>query len=109
MSTEEKRERRAALAAVKQDRKDFENGLRQCLSTREGRWFIWDLLGRTGLFHDAFTDEPTRMAYIVGQQSIGKQMLAEIGEVRPEAWLQMTKENQEKQNARARPEPEPES
>ena len=106
MNNDDKRARRAANAADKQDREDFVNGLKSCLSTREGRWFIWEILAWTSLFHDAFSPEANRMAFIVGQQSIGKRLLAEISDEQPEAWLQMIQENQERQDARPGPQSE---
>lgn len=78
------RKRRGRLLA-RQQRAD----LAKLLSLPEGQRFLWRLLGASGLYDLCFTGNPATTDYNLGRRSLGLQLLAEINEVRPEAYLEM--------------------
>lgn len=59
----------------------------------QGRAWVWHFLSQTHMFASAFDPNPTTMAFKVGEQNVGLQMMATIQAACPELYLQMTKEN----------------
>lgn len=72
-----------------------ETGLRQILSTAEGRAFLWYLLERCGVYQSSFSADALTMAFNEGRRDIGNFILAAIHHVNPVAYLTMTQEAQE--------------
>lgn len=72
--------------------------LETVLNTKEGRSLLWRLLGQFKVFESVF--EPnSRISYNAGIQDAGHFILAQIMDVRPDAWLQMMQEAKEKETA----------
>lgn len=92
--TVKKRERKALRL-----RRDRLNGLRHAMSTREGRAFMWWLLGQCGTHRTPFDRQSLQMAFNCGSQNIGYLLEAEISEAGQELYLLMQNEamSQEKQ------------
>ena len=67
------------------------NDLRKILSIPEGRRFYWELLTKAGVFRTSFTGTSTTY-FNEGKREIGLQLLAELMEVKPEAFTQMQRE-----------------
>lgn len=80
------RRRREKMAA--------DDGLRQAIATYEGRQFIWRILELSrAVGHNAFAATPEATAFNCGQQNVGQQILAQLLEIAPDAYIQMIKEN----------------
>lgn len=84
---------------TREERLIYEAGLRDALSTRQGRAYIWHLLGHTGLFSNPHRSNALDTAFACGAQNIGQIVLTEIDSVAPDAYITMMKESQE--NARS--------
>lgn len=66
---------------------------RWLMAQKPGRRFVWDLLGTTGMFRNAFTGD-SRTFFRCGEQNIGQQLMARIHELCPERYNEMVKEQQ---------------
>lgn len=79
-------------------KKEERDDLLFLLNSMSGRRYLWKLLEHCRVFASVF--EPnSKIAYNSGMQDVGHYILAEIIEARPEAYLLMMKEAQErKQN-----------
>lgn len=64
---------------------------RWLMAQEPGRRFMWELLGTTGVFRNAFTGD-SRTYFRCGEQNIGQQLMARIHEVCPERYQTMVKE-----------------
>lgn len=95
-------EKEVAAAGKKQrDRRRREiDDVRAVLATAEGRRFLWRLLGHCGVSKSIFAPN-SRIAYNSGMQDVGHFVQGEIVEARPEAYLQMINEHQERTNETA--------
>lgn len=62
------------------------------LSSVEGRRFLWKYLGIAKINSTSFRLNPHEMAYFEGKRSVGLQIMADIMEAHPEAYIQMMKE-----------------
>lgn len=66
------------------------------LSTSAGRRFVWDLLGRCGIFALSYARGDTHeTAFNEGKRQIGNPLFAEIQSEHPEAYAQMAAESKE--------------
>lgn len=82
-TTEQYLERMAA-----RDRDD----LRSILNTAHGRRFIWRLLSKCGIHQLGVVMDSINATYFnAGMRNIGNTLLAQVLEVKPEAYLEMTK------------------
>lgn len=71
------------------------NDLRIVMSTREGRRFLWRLMGHCQVFGSVM-DEGGRIQYNSGRQDVGHFVMDEALEANPTSFLAMMKEaNQE--------------
>jgi len=62
------------------------------MSTPEGRRFVWDLLGQTGLLIAAYNPDVNRMVFDAGVRSLGVRIYDELTTEIPELFLQMQEE-----------------
>lgn len=69
------------------------NDIRTILRSKEGRRFMWRLMGHCGVYKTSFTGN-SHTFFNEGQRNIGLFLNAEIGEASPEAMIEMIKENQ---------------
>lgn len=87
---------KAVKAAVK-DAKSAEaiirEGLRETMSSEQGRKWLHSLLLKCDPFRSPFSSDTHLMAHRCGEVNIGLQLIAEMHEVSPELYLQMMKEN----------------
>lgn len=67
--------------------------LKAVMATREGRRFIWRLLGELGSFRTPFVSgAPDATAFNAGAQNRGFQLMAEIMSEAPKSFLTMQQE-----------------
>ena len=67
------------------------------LSTQTGRRFIWRWLSFCGIFASSFSGEQSlTMAYLEGQRNVALRLIADLMETRPEAFIEMIKENKDR-------------
>lgn len=69
--------------------------LRSLLDTEWGRRFIWRLLDHCKI-HASVFEPNSKMAYNSGVQDVGHFILGEVMQARPEAYIQMMREHQER-------------
>lgn len=62
------------------------------LSTPEGRRVLWRLLSECHVFSSCWDGHGSRMAYLIGQQDVGHQWLAELTRDHAAAYLLMQSE-----------------
>jgi len=70
------------------------NDVREVLNTVRGRRFFWRYLGVCGVFKTSLANEH-QIFYNEGMRNVGLNLLADVNEACPEAYLLMMKENQE--------------
>jgi len=68
------------------------NEMRVILSTKEGRRFLWRLMGKCKTFNSIY-ESSAKIHYNSGQQDIGHYLLAEIDQADPEMFFKMRNEN----------------
>ena len=83
------RQREQELRAETQSRRDED--LRFVMSTETGRRFMWDLLGRTGLYQTSFTGN-SETFFREGRRAVGLEQLAHITTACPTEYMAMMKE-----------------
>lgn len=82
-------------------RKRDEEDLRSILKTVYGKRFITRLLSKCHIWEQPWVqDSPDATAFNCGQINVGNQLLKEVLEVRPEAYLEMTKTVKEEDDVR---------
>jgi hypothetical protein len=70
------------------------NDIREVLNTRRGRRFYWRYLTICGVFKTSNSDEH-QIFFNEGMRNVGLQLLADVNEAAPEAYLVMLREAQE--------------
>lgn len=65
------------------------------LGAKNGRDFLWWLLGVAGVGLQPFNPDPLRMAFACGELNVGQQLLDRILSVNPEGYLRMQQEKQD--------------
>lgn len=88
-----KANREAILEAAHVDR-----GLEQCLATREGRAFLWWLLGEARSGGQPHTGNALNTAFNCGRIEVANILLARIGHVEPAGFVRMQLEKIENVN-----------
>ncbi len=68
--------------------------LQEVLSTVEGRRFLWAQLGKCKVY-ESIWESSAKIHYNAGKQDLGHQLMKDILEASPEAYLQMQKESME--------------
>jgi len=71
------------------------NALGSVLSTRQGRFFVWQLLSRCRVFRSSYNDNTHRMAESEGRRAIGLGIMSDIETHFPEFYTIMVNEQQE--------------
>lgn len=61
-----------------------------------GRRWMYDLLGRCGVYTTSFDRSALQMSFLEGQRNIGLALVAEVTRVCPELYVQMLKEQNNK-------------
>lgn len=74
--------------------KERKKDLQEVLSTVEGRRFLWGQMKRCKVYESVW-ESSAKIHYNAGRQDLGHQLMAEIIEASPEAYLQMQKESME--------------
>lgn len=92
--TIDKRVKRLRDKQSRRDQEEMNKGLNASLATYEGRRFLWSLLAEGYMFHNAFNGNALQTSFNCGKQENAQLLLARIMEVNPDAYLQMSKENQ---------------
>jgi IS5 family transposase len=59
------------------------------LQSEPFRDYLWKVITRCGVLNDSWDANYGRMSYKEGQQSIGRQLIADINAADPQAWLSM--------------------
>ncbi len=62
------------------------------MSSREGRSFLWRLLGMCHTYENVFSSDALVMARNAGEQNLGHRVLAELGTASPALLLRMQTE-----------------
>ena len=65
--------------------------VKEVLSTRGGRRFLWRLLGQCKV-HGSIWENSAKIHYNAGQQDVGHRIMAEIIEANEESYFQMMRE-----------------
>lgn len=68
-------------------------GLRQMLSTKEGRLWLHDVLEACGPYRTPYSRDPIQMAFNCGTADVGLKLIAECHAVNADLYLVMMKEN----------------
>lgn len=92
--TSDPRQIEKAIKAAKTKDEVREEGLRQTLSSAQGRAWLFYLIEKCGPGQNPFSSDPLRMAFSCGELNIGNLVIGEINRVAPELYLVMMKENQ---------------
>jgi len=71
------------------------NDVREILSTVRGRRFYWRYLEICGIFRTSNSDS-SQIFFNEGMRNIGLQLLADLNEAAPDAYLLMLQESKEK-------------
>ena len=86
--------------ATRQLRLREESDFKFIMGSKQGRRFMWRLLGITGLFRNAKCDRNADTNFRLGEQNVGQCLLAEIHGLCPERYVEMTKEQQQDERSR---------
>lgn len=90
-----KKQVQSAEKQEKADKAQYRSDVRAVLSLRAGRNWIWHYLESCHIFTSSYGDA---MEFKEGERNIGLQMLADINEHDPAAYLLMLKENRGNNN-----------
>lgn len=72
----------------------------EVLSTVQGRRFMWRYLTVCGIFKTSYSSDANNTFYLEGQRNIGLQLIADVNEADPTAYVTMMQEsNKESRNA----------
>lgn len=89
---------RTAAQEAEEERRQREieqNDLRWVMGTKQGRRFMWRLLGKAGLFQPSFNTNSAVMAFNEGNRNAGLTQLNDIMEACPERYTDMFNEQRE--------------
>lgn len=91
----EKRKPETAEEKAKRFRNRELNDIRVLIAAPEGRRFLWRVLSEGKIFKDGYVhgDAGYGTTYAAGKRSVGIWALSELMEARPEAFMQMQREN----------------
>jgi hypothetical protein len=67
------------------------DGLKEILSSKKGRQYLWDLIDFCGIYRQSFTGNSTA-SFLQGKQAVGLKLLGDI-QMFPEMYLFMIKES----------------
>lgn len=69
--------------------------LQQVLATPRGRRWVWRVLSLARIYEQSFTGDPLTTAFNEGRRAVGNQILAELNEAAPDAFVSMIREHQQ--------------
>lgn len=72
--------------------------LRQVMNSKQGRRFMWRLLGKCGAMRQSFNTNGSIMSFNEGQRSIGIPLIADLMQHAPEKYAEMLKEHRKNDN-----------
>lgn len=67
--------------------------LKDVLGTPSGRWVMWRVLARCGIYTRSLSETDSLTAFHEGRRSVGLELLIEIRNAEPEAYIKMQTEN----------------
>lgn len=76
-------------------REKEQNDLRWVMSTKQGRRFMWRLLGEAGVYRLSFNTNNAVMAFNEGARNIGLSLVTSIVEACPDRYAEMRNEQKE--------------
>jgi hypothetical protein len=71
--------------------------LREVLATPGGRYFVWRLLTKCGIYASTPIDDALRLAAAAAKANLGKWLMGEIFSASPESYAVMQTEAQERE------------
>lgn len=84
---------RQANALKAQHERNLElDDLHKVMSTKQGRRFMWRLLGRCGVMRQSFNTDALLMSLAEGQRSVGIPLVADLLQCMPEKYALMLEE-----------------
>jgi len=86
---------KAGKRAEKQKELTEKQDLLWLLSERSGRRIYWKWLSACGIFRQSFGEGNDKTNFNEGKRAIGNHMMADLIEIKPAAYAQMTKEAKE--------------
>jgi hypothetical protein len=91
--TSDPRQVEKAIKAAKTKDEVREEGLRQLMSSVQGRVWLHSFLMKAPVLGSTFSRDPYQTAFNCGEQNIMRQLVAELHECSTELYLVMMKEN----------------
>lgn len=89
-AADEQQVKEAARTGKRNRERDLDD-LRAVLDTQPGLRLMWRILKEAGVFMTSFTGEAPSTFFNEGRREIGLRILADIIDVRPDAYLNMVK------------------
>ena len=68
------------------DRDLARDALKAVLSTPDGKRVVFGLLELTGIYRDAFSGDAAATNYVLGQQAVGRSLIAMMDEIDPRTY-----------------------
>lgn len=97
-TSDEQQVKAAGLKDRDRRRRELED-LAVVLSTQNGRRFCWRYLGKCGNYHTSFdAGNPHITSFNEGARNIGLQLMVDLEEADPEAFLKMIEEGRKDEN-----------
>ena len=89
----ENKKRRRVIQAQKARDQSIDNGIRHTLADTDGRQFIWWLFEITDILGTSFRPGDTHLtAFALGEENVGKRLLARMEQIDPDAWGKLREE-----------------
>ena len=90
--------RHVKRAGEEAKRRDKERGsvVSGLMGIPEGRRWLWEFMGRCGIYETPFNENEMIMAYKAGKADVGRMLLADIVQFAPDEYVVMIKEHQKK-------------
>lgn len=88
-------EHKVKAKAKREERLERKNSdeMRLILSTKEGRRFLWQLVGECGVFQCLFDGNGSRTFFKEGERNVGLKILTRIMDASPDSYVVMSREN----------------
>ena len=87
-----------AVAKARRQRNLELDDLRQVMATKQGRRFMWRLLGECGVMRQSFSTDASLMSFNEGRRSIGIPQVADLMQHAPEKYELMLSEHRKNDN-----------
>lgn len=69
------------------------NDIRTVVASAEGRRLLWKIIAESGVFRKSYRGENNATNFNEGRRSVGNNLFNDLIEAKPEAFLQMQREN----------------